>query len=266
MPVEVLGLCSVPDSGEIMVEVEDESIAKQIADLSAAKKSEEARRYGRVSLEDMYKKMQTGDISELRVILKGDVHGSIEAIADALEKIKHAEVKVVIIYKGAGGITESDVSLAAASGAIILGFNVRPAGQAKALAAQEGIQIKSYSIIYELIDEVKLAMQGLLAPEYRENQVATVEVRDVFTLSKFGVIAGCFVKSGKVTRGAPARLVRNSVVVYDTKIQSLRRFKDDAKEVAEGFECGLKLENFTDLKVGDTIEVYEKVEIAKAVI
>jgi len=265
MPVEVLGLASVPDSGEIMVEVEDESIAKQIADLSAAKKAEEARRSGRVSLEDMYKKMQTGDVSELRVILKGDVHGSIEAIADALEKIKHEEVRVSLIYKGAGGITESDVSLAAASGAIILGFNVRPAGQAKAMAAQEGIQIKTYSIIYELIDEVKLAMQGLLAPEYKENQVATVEVRDVFTLSKFGVVAGCFVKSGKVTRGAPARLVRDSVVIYDSKIQSLRRFKDDAKEVAEGFECGLKLENFTDIKVGDIIEVYEKVEIAKAV-
>lgn len=264
-PVEILGLASVPDAGEPLASVEDEAVAKRMADLSAAKKAHEAHRAGRVSLEDMYKKMQTGDIHELRVVLKGDVQGSIEAIADALEKIKHDEVKVQIIYKGAGGITESDVSLATASGAIILGFNVRPAGQAKTLAAQESVQIKTYSVIYELIDEVKRAMQGLLDPDIKENSLGTVEVRDVFNLSKFGIIAGCFVKSGKVTRGAGARLVRDSVVIYDTKIQSLRRFKEDAKEVAEGFECGLKLENFTDIKVGDIIEVYEKVEVAKAV-
>jgi translation initiation factor IF-2 len=266
MPVEILGLADVPEAGEPLVEVSDESVAKEIAGLAAAKKADEARRAGRVSLEDMYKKMQSGDIHELRVILKGDVHGSIEAIADALEKIKHEEVRVNIIYRGAGGITESDVSLAAASGAIILGFNVRPAGQAKTMAAQEGIQIKAYSIIYELIDDVKLAMQGLLAPEFKENVVGNVEVREVFNLSKFGIVAGCFVKSGKVTRGAYARLIRDSVVVYDTKIASLRRFKEDAKEVAEGFECGLKLENFTDIKAGDIVEVYEKVEVTKAVI
>ncbi len=266
LPVEILGLQAVPDAGEPLVEVADESIAKQIADLSAAKKAEEARRAGRVSLEDMYKKMQTGDIHELRVILKGDVHGSIEAIADALEKIKHDEVRVNIIYRAAGGITESDVSLAAASGAIILGFNVRPTGQAKTMAAHEGIQIKTYSIIYELIDEVKRGMQGLLTPEFKESALGSIEVREVFTLSKFGIIAGCFVKSGKAVRGAQARVVRDSVVVYDSKIQSLRRFKEDAREVAEGFECGIKIENFTDLKVGDIIECYEKVEIAKAVI
>lgn len=265
-PVEVLGFDAVPDVGDIAISVTESDVARKVSELSIiAKKKADTAKLSRLSLEDMYKKLQAGEMAELRVILKGDVQGSVEAIADSLSKIEHAKVRVEVIYKAVGGITESDVDLAAASGAIVLGFNVRPAGQAKDLAARENVQIKTYSIIYELIDEVKRAMAGLLAPVYREQALGTAEVREVFTISRVGPVAGCFVKSGKISRNAQARVIRDSIVVYTTKVSSLRRFKDDAKEVAEGFECGIRLENFTDLKQGDLIECFESIQIAQAV-
>jgi translation initiation factor IF-2 len=265
-PVEVLGFDSVPAAGDVVNSVTEDAIARRASELSAlARKKADAVKNSRMSLEDMYKKMQAGDVSELRVVLKGDVQGSLEAIADSLEKIKHDKVRVNVLFKAVGGISESDVDLAAASGALIFGFNVRPTAQAKAQAARENVQIKTYEIIYELLDDVKLAMQGLLAPIIKENVVGQAEVREVFTVSKVGPIAGCFVKSGKIIRNAHARLIRDSVVVYTAKIASLRRFKDDAKEVLEGFECGIRLENYSDLKPGDIIECFETIEMKQAV-
>lgn len=264
-PVEVLGFNSVPEVGEVVNVVTEESVARKSSDLALeAKKREEQRRAARVSLEEMYAKMKAGEMNELRVVLKADVQGSLEALADALAGVNHEKVKINVIFKAVGGVTESDISLAAASGALVLGFNVRPTSQAKQLASQENVQIKSYSVIYELIDDVKLAMQGLLDPVIKENILGQAEVRDVFNLTKFGIVAGCFVKSGKVQRNAMGRLIRDSVVIYDTRIDSLKRFKEDAREVSEGFECGIKLENFTDIKVGDVIECYEKVEMSQA--
>jgi len=265
-PVEVLGFSDVPAVGEIVSGVSEDAIARKASELAVlAKKKSDSLKNSRMSLEDMYKKMQTGDVSELRVILKGDVQGSVEAIADSLEKILHDKVRISVIYKAVGGITESDIDLAAASGALVFGFNVRPTNQAKALAAHEGVQIKAYEVIYELLDDVKLAMQGLLAPIIKENTLGQAEVREVFNVSKVGPIAGCYVKTGKIQRNAQIRVIRDSVIVYSAKIHSLRRFKDDAKEVAEGFECGIRVENFTDLKPGDILECFDTTEIKQAV-
>lgn len=265
-PVEVLGFNSVPEVGETVHAVSEESIARKASGLtSQARRAEELRKNQRISLEDMYERMKTGEVNELRVVLKGDVQGSVEAINDSLMKIEHDEVKVNIVYKAVGAVSESDVSLAAASGALVIGFNVRPTSQAKNAASQEGIQVKSYNVIYELIDDVKMAMQGLLAPEIKETVLGQAEVRNVFNLTKVGIIAGCYVTSGKIQRNSLARLIRDGVVVYDTPIQSLRRFKEDTREVAEGFECGIRLENYTDMKAGDVIECYEKTEVKRAV-
>jgi translation initiation factor IF-2 len=265
-PVEILGFNEVPEVGEKLSVVTDEAIAKKASELAAqAKKEAELRKASRASLEEMFNRMKSGEMSELRVVLKADVQGSLEAIFESLNKIKHDEVKVNVIYKACGGISESDVSLAAASNGIVVGFHVRAAASAKSIAERENIQIKTYNVIYELIDDVKAAMQGLLEPEIRETQLGQAEVREVFNLSKYGVIAGCYVTSGKVQRNKYARLIRDDVVVYDAKVESVRRFKEDTKEVAEGFECGIKLENYTDIKVGDVIECYDKVELAKAV-
>lgn len=265
-PVEILGFESVPAVGDALNQVSDDSLMRRASELAQLEQKRiEAQKAQRLSLEDMYKKMQSGEVSELRVVLKGDVQGSLEAIADSLLKIKHEKVKVNIIYKAVGAVTESDVDLAVASQAIVFGFNVRPTAQAKQLAQNQGIQIKTYEIIYELIDEVKKAMGGLLAPITKENLLGTAEVREVFTVSKVGPIAGCFVKTGKIQRNANARVIRDNVVVYTSKIASLRRFKDDAKEVAEGFECGIRVEDFSDLKAGDIIECFENIEIRQAV-
>ncbi len=265
-PVEILGFDVVPEVGDTVSSVTEDAVARRASELATqAKRKIESLKNSRMSLEDMYKKMQAGDVSELRVVLKGDVQGSVEAIADSLEKIKHDKVRVNIIYKAVGGISESDVDLAAASGAILFGFNVRPTNQAKAQAARDGVQIKSYEVIYELIDEVKLAMQGLLAPIIKEHVVGQAEVREVFNVTKVGPIAGCYVKSGKILRNANVRVIRNSVVIYTAKMGSLRRFKDDAKEVAEGMECGIRVENYTDLKAGDILECFETSEVQQAV-
>jgi translation initiation factor IF-2 len=263
-PVEVLGLDGVPDAGEIFNVVDDEKAAKSLVEhrRDLRRKKELAGSANRVSLENILDKIKSGDVKEVKVVLKADVQGSIEAIANALTKLSTDSVGVNVISTGVGGITESDVSLSKASSAIIIGFNVRPAGKAQQLAEQEGVDIKLYQVIYDAIDDVKKAMVGMLAPISREKIMGKVEVRQIFNIPKAGTIAGSFVTDGKITRKALLRLVRDSVVIYTGKVGSLRRFKDDASEVAQGYECGISIEGYNDLREGDVIEAFEMETIA----
>jgi translation initiation factor IF-2 len=259
-PVEVLGFDGVPEAGEIVRAVENDRRARQLANEreQRLKQEQQARRSGRKrSLEDVFKDIQAGELKELNLLVKADVAGSAEALEDEIAKLPQDEVAVNIIRSGVGGINESDVMLAAASEAIIIGFNVRPVGDARAVAEREGVDIRNYSVIYKVLDELRAAMEGMLDPEEVEDTVGTVEVRQIFRASRIGVIAGSYVTDGKVTRGAKARLVRDGTIVYDGQVDTLRRFNDDAREVLAGFECGLTLHNFQDVKEGDVLEVYE---------
>ncbi|HEX4406670.1 MAG TPA: translation initiation factor IF-2 [Polyangia bacterium] len=263
-PVEVLGIDGVPDAGELFNVVDDEKAAKSLVEHrhDQRRKKELAVSGNRVSLENILDKIKSGDVKEVKVVLKADVQGSIEAIATALTKLSTESVGVNVISSGVGGITESDVSLAKASSAIVIGFNVRPAGKAQQLAEQEGVDIKLYQVIYDAIDDVKKAMVGMLSPISREKLLGKVEVRQVFTIPKAGTIAGAFVTEGKVTRKALVRLIRDSVVIYTGKVGSLRRFKDDASEVVQGYECGVGIEGYHDLREGDVIESFEMESVA----
>jgi translation initiation factor IF-2 len=266
-PVEVLGFDGVPEAGDYARVVENERRARQLASERANRLKTEAlaRRSGRkISLEDVFRLAQEGAVKELNLVLKGDVSGSVEAVEDEIAKLPQSEVSVNIIHRGVGGINESDVMLAAASDAVILAFNVRPVGDARALAEREGVEIRGYSVIYRAIDELRAAMQGMLEPEEVEETVGSVEVRQTFRASRIGTIAGSFVLEGKVTRGAKVRIVRDGTVVNETTIASLRRFNEDAREVAAGFECGIVLANFQDIKVGDVLEVYETRTVERA--
>src|SRR5437016_5016336 len=259
-PVEVLGFDGVPEAGEIVRVVENERRARQLAGERANRLKTEAlaRRSGRkVSLEDVFKLAQEGAVKELALVIKADVAGSLEAIEDEIAKLPQEEVKVNIIHRGVGGINESDVMLAAASDGVILAFNVRPVGDARALAEREGVEIRSYAVIYRAIEELRAAMQGMLEPADIETMLGQAEVRQLFRASRIGTIAGSFVAEGKVTRGSRVRVVRDGTVIYDTTIESLRRFNDDVREVASGFECGIVLANFQDLREGDVLETYE---------
>jgi translation initiation factor IF-2 len=257
-PVEVLGLDGVPDAGEVINVVGDEKAAKALVEhRHEARRKKELAGTGRVSLENILDKIKSGDVKEVKVVLKADVQGSIEAIANALTKLSTDNVGVNVISTGVGGITESDVSLAKASSAIVVGFNVRPAGKAAQMAEQEGVDIKLYQVIYDAIDDVKKAMVGMLAPISREKMMGKAEVRQVFTIPKAGTIAGSFITEGKITRKAQLRLVRDSVVLYTGKVGSLRRFKDDVSEVAQGYECGLSIEGYGDVREKDIIEAFE---------
>ncbi len=259
-PVEVLGFDGVPEAGELVRVVENERRARQLAGERANRLKTEAlaRRSGRkVSLEDVFKLAQEGAVKELGLVIKADVAGSLEAIEDEIAKLPQEEVNVNIIHRGVGGINESDVMLAAASRGVILAFNVRPVGEARQVAEREGVEIRSYSVIYRAIEELRAAMQGMLEPTEVETPLGQAEVRQLFRASRIGVIAGSFVTEGKVTRGARARVVREGTVIYDTTIASLRRFNEDAREVASGFECGIVLTNFQDLREGDMLETYE---------
>jgi len=259
-PVEVLGFDGVPEAGEYARVVENERRARQLASerLNRLKTEALARRSGRkISLEDVFRLAQEGHVKELNLVLKGDVSGSVEAVEDEIAKLPQDEVSVNIIHRGVGGITESDVMLAAASDAVILAFNVRPVGDARALAEREGIEIRSYSVIYRAIDELRAAMQGMLEPEEVEVTMGQAQVRQTFRASRIGTIAGCFVTEGKVTRGSKVRVVRDATVINETTIASLRRFNEDVREVAAGFECGIVLHNFQDIKDGDVLEAYE---------
>ncbi len=257
MPVEVLGLSGVPDAGETLVVVKDEATAKQIAGIRSQKiHGKEMEKTAKVSLEDLYNKIQEGEIRELGVVIKGDVHGSVEALKDALLKLTTEQIKLNIIHSAVGGITEGDVMLASASNGIIIGFNVRPEPKVNALAEREGVDIRLYNVIYDVVDDIKKAMEGMLAPIMKEILLGRAEVRETFRVSKVGTVAGSYVLNGKILRGAKVRLIRNSTVVYEGKIASLRRVKDDVKEVNSGFECGISIEGYNDVKVGDVIEAY----------
>jgi translation initiation factor IF-2 len=262
-PVEVLGLDGVPDAGELFNAVSDEKAVKSLVEHRRdTRRKKEAGGPARVSLENILDKIKAGDVKEVKIILKADVQGSAEAVSAALANLTTPEVRVNVITAGVGGITESDVSLAKASAAIIIGFNVRPAGKSQQAAEQEGVDIKLYQVIYEAIDDVKKAMVGMLAPVLREKIVGKVEVRKVFTIPKAGTIAGSFVTEGKINRKSQVRLIRDSVVVYTGKVGSLRRFKDDASEVTSGYECGVSIEGYSDLREGDVIEAFEVESIA----
>ncbi|MFH0902393.1 MAG: translation initiation factor IF-2, partial [Pseudomonadota bacterium] len=262
-PVELLGLDGVPEAGDVLNAVSDEKAAKSIIEhRREQRRKKELAASGKVSLENILEKIQEGHVKELKVVLKADVQGSAEALREALTKQSADQVKVNVIQAGVGGITESDVNLAKAGGAVIIGFHVRPAGKAAQLAEQEGVDIKLYDIIYEALDDVKKAMVGLLAPIKKERALGKAEIRQVFSIPKIGTVAGCIVVDGKITRNALIRLVRDSVQIYSGKLGSLRRFKDDVREVVHGYECGTTVEGYNDVKVGDIIEAYDVIEEA----
>ncbi len=265
-PVEVTGLSGTPEAGDPFHAVENEKAAKDVAGHRQRKlrESELASSSG-ISLEQLYARMQEGDVKELKVIIKGDVQGSVEAVKDSLSKLSTEACRLVLIHSAVGGIIESDVSLAAASDAIIIGFNVRPEPKASSKAELDGVDIRLYSIIYDAVEDVRNAMEGLLAPIYKEKHLGRAEVRETFSVSKIGTIAGCYVTDGKIIRGAQVRLVRDNIVVWEGKMSSLKRFKDDAKEVANGYECGISLEKYNNVKVGDKIEAFE-MEAIKALL
>jgi translation initiation factor IF-2 len=260
-PVEIMGFNGTPESGERFIVVENEKIAKQVAELRLNKKKEaESLDKGAVTLEDLFGQIKEGELVDLNIIIKADVQGSAEALKTSLEKLSNSEVKVKIIHTGTGGINESDVLLATTSKAVIIGFNVRPDNKAKQIADREGVEIKLYSVIYEAIDDVKKAIEGMLTPEIKEEVIGKVEVREVFSVPKIGKIAGCYVLEGKVERNAKVRVIRDNVVIYDGEIGSLKRFKEDVKEVKSGYECGMSIDKYNDIKEGDIFEVYKMVE------
>lgn len=261
-PVMVLGLTGAPQAGDKFNVMEDEREARDIATKRLQLQREQGiRTQKHITLDEIGRRLAIGDFKELNIVLKGDVDGSIEALSDSLQKLSTEKIQTRIILKGVGAITESDVLLASASNAIIIGFQVRPSAGARKLAEQEQIDIRLYSIIYDAINEVKDAMEGMLAPEFQEKITCNVEVREVFNITKVGAVAGCMVIDGKISRNTKIRLIRDGIVVHSGSLGSLKRFKDDAKEVATGFECGLNIENFNDIKVGDIIEGYEQVEV-----
>ena len=262
MPVEVIGFTDVPEAGDPFIVVSEERMAKQISLYRQEKiREKELSKLSKVSLEELYDKIKKGEIKELNVIIKADVQGSIEAVKEALKKISTDAVKVNLIHDAVGGITETDVNLAAASNAIIIGFNVRPGPKAQSLAEQEQVDVRTYSIIYDAIDDVRKALEGLLEPTYKEHLLGRAQVIEVFNIRKVGTVAGSLIIDGKVVRGSHARILRDNVVIYDSRIASLRRFKDDMKECTQGLECGIWIENFNDVKLGDIIESYEMEEV-----
>jgi translation initiation factor IF-2 len=264
MPVEILGFTGIPQAGDPFQVTESEKVARQVGDKrQELKKVEQARNVKKITLDNLYDSIQEGEVDELRVIIKGDVHGSVEAIQGALEQLSTKEIRLSAIRAAAGAINDDDVRLAAASEAIIIGFHVRPTPSAAQLAEQEKVEIRKYSIIYEVVDDIRDAMEGMLAPDYEETTIGEVEVRDTFKVPKIGLIAGSYVTKGIVRRNAMAHLYRDGVEVYTGKISSLKRFKDDAREVEAGYECGIGIENYNDIKEGDTIEVFEMKEVAK---
>jgi translation initiation factor IF-2 len=263
-PVEILGLGGVPEAGDTFVAVQDDQKARQVAEHRRGKQREtEMAKTAKVSLDDLYQQIQTGDVKELKVVLKADVQGSVEATSDALRRLSTDDVRLNVLHGSVGGITESDVLLASASNAVIIGFNVRPEPKAAALAEREGVDIRLYTVIYEALNDVRDALEGLLEPALHEKVLGRAEVRQVFAVSGIGQVAGCAVTDGKILRGAKARLLRDHVVVHDGRIATLKRFKDDAREVVSGYECGLSLEQYQDVKVGDVVEAYEVEQVAR---
>ncbi|MCS3915822.1 translation initiation factor IF-2 [Caldanaerobacter subterraneus subsp. tengcongensis MB4] len=264
MPVEILGFSEVPEAGDKFVVVENEKKARELAEKRREVQRElELKKKQKVSLEDLFRQIQEGTVKELNVIIKADVQGSVEALRKSLEELSNEEVRIRVIHGAVGAITETDVMLASASNAIIIGFNVRPETNAKALAEKEKVEIKLYRIIYDAIEDVKAAMKGMLEPKYKEVELGRAEVRAVFKIPGVGNVAGCYVLNGKIARNADVRIVRDGIVIYEGKIASLKRFKDDVREVQQGFECGIGIEKFNDIKEGDIIEAYTMEEIPR---
>lgn len=265
-PVQVLGLAGLPQAGDAFHVVENEREAREISQKrQQLRREQEFHRVRRVSLADIHKQIETGNIEELRLIIKGDVDGSVEALQDALLQVEHEEVRLSVIHRAVGAISESDILLASASDAIIIGFNVRPDANARAVAAHEQVDIRLYRVIYEVVEDIRAALSGLLAPKIEENVQGEAQVRELFQVPRVGTIAGCLVSQGLIHRTTSARVLREGVVIYEGRIGSLRRFKDDVREVQNGFECGIGIENFNDVKVGDVIETYELVETSRTI-
>jgi translation initiation factor IF-2 len=262
VPVEIMGLAEVPEAGDLFSAVSDERMARELAEQRKAKKKEEEQNSSKVSLDDLFSQIESG-IKNLNIIIKADVQGSAEAVKASLAKLSNEEVKVAVLHAGAGGITESDVMLANASNAIIVGFNVRPDKNAIDMAARDKVEIRTYRVIYDCIEEIEAALKGMLAPKFRENVQGHAEVRNCIHVPNVGTIAGSYVQDGKITRNSLVRVVRDGIVIYEDKISSLKRFKDDAKEVLQSFECGIGLEKFNDIKVGDILESYVMEEIER---
>jgi len=263
-PVLVLGLNGAPQAGEKFKVYESEQEAKDLATKREQIMREQGRRTKKhITLDEIGRRLALENFKELNLIVKADFDGSVEALSDSLLKLSTAEIQVNVIHKSVGQISESDVLLASASDAIIIGFQVRPSSNARQLAEKEDIDVRLYSIIYDAIEEIKSAMEGMLEPKIEEKFVCNVEVRDVFKVTRVGTIAGCYVQEGKVSRNTKVRLVREGIVVYTGEISGLKRFKDDVKDVGNGFECGISLKNFSDIKVGDFIEGYEEIEIKR---
>jgi translation initiation factor IF-2 len=262
MPVEIIGLSGVPGAGDELIVLADEKNAKQISAHRIQKqRSKELSKSSKLSLEKLYEQMQEREVKDLNLIIKADVHGSIEALRDALTKLSNEEVKINVVHSATGTLSESDISLAAVSDAIIIGFNVRTSSKIQALANEENVDIRFYNIIYNIIKDIKGAIVGMMASTFEERILGKAEVREVFHVPKIGSIAGCYVIEGKMERGQLARILRDWVVCYEGKLSSLRRFKDDVKEVQNGYECGIGLENYNDIKIDDIIECYYLDEI-----
>ena len=263
MPVEVLGITDVPQAGDSFVVVQDEQTARQVASIQQEKQRErDLSRTSKVTLDDLYRRIQEGAVKELNLVIKADVQGSAEAVRASLEKLSTDEVRVNVIHQGVGAISESDVLLATASDAVIIGFNVRPDSNARKAAERDGIDIRVYRVIYDLLDDVKAAMAGLLEPEFKEEFLGRAEVRKTFKVPG-GVVAGCYVQEGKISRSAEVRVLRDNVIVHEGKISSLKRFKDDVREVSHGYECGIGLDRFNDIKEGDVIEAFVMVKVER---
>jgi translation initiation factor IF-2 len=265
-PVRVIGFDGLPQAGDILTVVQNEVEARIIATQRAQRKREQEFRMVRhVTLDDISKQIRVGSVKELYLIIKGDVSGSVEALSDSLQKLSTDEVRVVILHKGVGSINESDVMLAAASGAVVIGFQVSPTTKARKVGETEAVDIRLYNIIYDCINEVRLALEGLLTPDTKEDVTATVEIRAVFRISKTGSIAGCHVTDGKITRNDRVRILRDGLPIYNGTIQSLKRNKDDVREVDSGYECGIFFDGFSDFEAGDIVESYKLVEVKRTI-
>ena len=256
IPVELQGLSGLPAAGQKFAVLKDERTARQIATYRQEKERDKAVARPKFSLEELHRRIEVGDLKELNIVVKADVQGSMEALQFSLAKLSGDKVKVNVIHAGVGGISESDVMLASASTAVVIGFNVRPESKGAELAERERVDVRLYTVIYDVIEDIHKAMEGLLEPSFKEAALGRAEVRNTFHISKIGTIAGCYVLSGKIARSASVRLLRDSVVIHDGKLASLKRFKDDVREVTEGYECGIGFEGFNDIKVGDQIEAY----------
>ncbi|MGA0136039.1 MAG: translation initiation factor IF-2, partial [Ilumatobacteraceae bacterium] len=267
-PVQVLGLSAVPQAGDEFRIAPDDRTARTVADSRAQRQRllaqrGDARTQKGVKLEDIFTQIQAGETATLNLLIKADVHGSLEAVTESLRKLERDDVKAAFVHRGVGSITENDITLAATTNATIIGFNVRPDRKVRDLAEAENVEIRTYEVIYKVIEDIDKAMKGLLAPEFEEVVTGEAEVRELFRAPKVGAVAGCFVRSGVITRGSKVRFLRDGVIIWKGAINTLRRFKDDVKEVREGFECGISLTDFQDLKQGDLIETYDLREIER---